>query len=63
LLTACRDGTAHIWDIPAPFNGSVADARPSVEAVTGKAMDEQGVLSWLDAKAWQARREQFGVRR
>ena len=57
LLTASHDTTARIWNIPAPFSGTVRQARPWVEALSGKAMDEHGVLSWLDARTWRVRRE------
>lgn len=61
LLTASHDGTARIWDIPRPFNGPVDRARQWVEAVTGRAMDEQGAVNWLDAATWRARRKEFGL--
>jgi WD40 repeat protein len=59
LLTASHDTTARIWDIPASFNGPIHETRPWIESLTGKAMDERGVLSWLDAETWGQRRKQI----
>jgi len=50
---------AKIWRIPAPFTGRIGVAEGWIESLTGMKLDERGVLSWLDASAWRARKEEF----
>jgi WD40 repeat protein/serine/threonine protein kinase len=51
LLTASHDTTARVWNIPAPYTGEARDAHRWVETLTGKSMDPQGVVSWIDISA------------
>jgi eukaryotic-like serine/threonine-protein kinase len=57
ILTGSEDKTARLWRIPPPWENDVQLARLRVEVSTGLVLDANGVVRWLDAPAWQQRRQ------
>jgi WD40 repeat protein/tRNA A-37 threonylcarbamoyl transferase component Bud32 len=59
LLTGSFDGTARVWDVPAPVPGSPERVACWVEVLTGMELDANGAGRPLGADAWQERRRQL----
>lgn len=57
VLTGSEDKTARLWRLPSPWANDVQRARLCVEVSTGLVLDSNGVVRWLDADAWQRRRQ------
>jgi WD40 repeat protein len=54
-LTGSADGTARIWDVPRPVDGSVERIRCWVEVLTRMELSSDGVVRVLSAQEWEAR--------
>ena len=55
LATASSDGTARIWDVPKPVDGTVERIRCWVEVLTRMELSSDGVVRVLSAREWEAR--------
>ncbi len=58
--TASFNGTAALWETPPALAGSAADLALWAQVVTGLELDDDGALRFLDASAWQRRRDRLG---
>jgi WD40 repeat protein len=59
FLTASYDGTVQRWDVDAPVQGDVERVRLWVETLTGKYMNDRGVVRDLDTSSWQEHGERL----
>jgi WD40 repeat protein len=59
VLTGSFDRTVRIWRMPPPVAGAPELIRDWVEVITGLELDEDGVIRFLDAPAWQERRQRL----
>jgi len=44
VATLAEDGPLRLWDVPTPVAGSVPQTQARVEDLTGKRLDEKGIL-------------------
>jgi WD40 repeat protein len=56
MVTGSYDRTARLWPVPSPVTGEPDRVRLWVEVLTGMELDDEGVISMLDAPTWQQRR-------
>jgi hypothetical protein len=59
ILTGSRDGTARLWERPIPLEGEAEHIRLWAEVLTGKELDDVGMVKKLDAETWRHRRQQL----
>jgi hypothetical protein len=59
VVTASKDGTARIWEVPGPVPGVKKRIVLWVHVITGKELDAGGAAHLLDGKAWQQRRRRL----
>jgi WD40 repeat protein len=59
VLTGSFDRTARIWRVPSTVAGSPERIRVWIEVITGLELDEEAVIRFLDAPAWQERRQRL----
>ncbi len=57
VIAADSNGGRSIWRPPFPLEGTPEMLRRRLEAMTGQALDDEGVPQTLDAKAWGQRVE------
>jgi WD40 repeat protein len=57
VTTIAADGLLRLWDMPAPAAGDVETIKRTVEALTGKALTDKGILRELDGPALQRLRQ------
>jgi WD40 repeat protein len=57
VLTGGQNDGAHLRPVPAPLTGETTDVRFWVEGLTGMKLDPDDVVRWLDAAAWEERRQ------
>jgi WD40 repeat protein len=60
LLTGSSAGTT-FWPLADPLPGSADDIAQRMQALTGKEMDDRGVIRLLDAETWQERRQRLAA--
>jgi WD40 repeat protein len=58
LIAADSKGGRFVWHPPFPLEGAPAQLRRRLEALTGQALDDEGVPHPLDATAWEERRKE-----
>ncbi len=60
LLSACRDGTARLWQVPEALEGDAAQLMLWAEARSGLRLDEHDVVVPLSDAEWLERRKRLG---
>jgi hypothetical protein len=51
--------SVHLWTPSQPLPGDLRRPELRTEILTWQSMDSNGVLTWLDRAAWQARRDEL----
>ncbi len=59
-MTASRDKTARLWEVPAPLQGDAERVVLWAQVLSGMELDEAGDVQVLDGPTWQRRRQRLG---
>jgi hypothetical protein len=57
VLTGSADKNGRLWTVPQPLQGSQERIDLWLRATTGRELDEDGAMRWLDHATWQKRRQ------
>ncbi len=58
-MTGSDDKTARLWQVPRPVQGEVERIVLWTQVITGIELDSEGLVSTLDAKTWEQRRQRL----
>jgi WD40 repeat protein/tRNA A-37 threonylcarbamoyl transferase component Bud32 len=59
VVTGSADKTARLWQIPRPVADEPERITLWTKVITGMALDDHGVVHWLDGAAWQQCRQRL----
>lgn len=59
MLTGSTDGTAQIWNVPAPLTGTAEQVAVWAQLMTGIELDDVGTVGYLSSDEWHERRERL----
>ena len=60
ILSASDDHTARLWPVPPPVTGDAERVVLWAQVLTGRELDDEGVVRWLDAQTWKDRQRRLG---